>query len=43
MGRFIDDWSCDPNTWGYFGVLDTLKSMSYLAVKELWCVVDRRL
>jgi len=28
---------------GHFEVLDTLKSMGYLAVKELWYVVDRRL
>jgi len=43
MGGFIDDWSCDPDTWEYFEVLDTLKSMGYLTVKELWYVVDRRL
>jgi len=43
VGGFIDDWSCDPNTWGYFEVLYTLKSMGYLAVKELWYAVDRRL
>ena len=43
MGGFTDDWSCDLDTWGYFEVLDTLKSMGYLALKELWYVVDRRL
>jgi len=43
VGGFIDDWSSDPDTWGYFEVLDTLKSMGYLEIKELWYVVDRRL
>jgi len=43
VGGFIDDWSCDPDTWGYFEVLDTLKSMGYLEIKELWYAVDRRL
>jgi len=43
VGGLIDQWSCDPDTWGYFEVLDTLKLMGYLEVKELWYVVDRRL
>jgi len=43
MWGFTNDWSCDPDTWGYFEVLNTLKSMGYLAVKELWYAVDRQL
>ena len=43
VGGLIDQWSCDPDTWGYFEVLDTLKLMGYLEVKELWYAVDRRL
>jgi len=43
VGGLIDQWSYDPDTWGYFEVLDTLKLMGYLEVKELWYVVDRQL
>jgi len=37
--RDISMWSCDLDRWSYFEVVDIVKQIGYVAIKELWYVI----
>jgi len=36
-------WSCDPDLWSYFEVLNAVKEFGYVNIKEMWFVVQKML
>ena len=32
-------WSCDPNRWSYFEIVDIVKQIGYMDIKELWYAI----
>jgi len=39
-GRYVggdtSTWSCDSDRWSYFEIVDIVKEMGFLIVKEMW-------
>ena len=34
-------WSCNPNRWSYFEVINAIKEIGYVNIKGMWYVVER--
>jgi len=34
-------WSCDPDRWSYFEVLNAVKEIGYVNIKGMWYAVQK--